>query len=62
MPRIIMVPSGVDHYRAKAAECEQMANSALDPDVQREFANLASKWAHLAKQAEQAEQADRQER
>jgi hypothetical protein len=59
MPRIIMVPSGVDHYRAKAAECGQMANNARDLDVQREFANLASQWAHLAEQAEQAERQER---
>jgi hypothetical protein len=50
MPRIVMAPSGVDYYRAKAAECEQRSKNALDPDVQREFAELARQWWALAEQ------------
>jgi hypothetical protein len=53
MSRIIMVPSGVDHYRAKAAECEQRATSARDPEVKRGFAKMARQWLELAEQAEQ---------
>ena len=37
MPRIIMVPSGVDDYRAKAAECEQKEKEARDPEVKRVY-------------------------
>ena len=52
MSRIIMVPSGVDHYRAKAAECEQKEKEARDPEVKQGFAKMARQWLELAEQDE----------
>jgi hypothetical protein len=44
--------SKADHYQAKAAECEQKAKQAHEPEVKRDFAELARQWCSLAEQAE----------
>jgi hypothetical protein len=44
--------SRADHYQAKAAECEQKAKEAREPEVKRDFAELARQWCSLANQAE----------
>jgi hypothetical protein len=45
--------SRADHHQAKAAECEQKAKEAHEPEVKRDFAQLARQWCSLAEQAEQ---------
>jgi len=49
----LWMSSKADHYRAKAAECEQKVKEMLDPEVKRSFADLARQWLHLAEYAEQ---------
>jgi hypothetical protein len=47
-----MPPSGAGHYRTKAAECEQKAKKARDPEVKRDFFELARQWREVAEQIE----------
>lgn len=49
-----MVKSRValDHYRAKAAECEQVAKVVCDQEVKRGFAKMTSPCRELAKKVE----------
>jgi hypothetical protein len=48
---IVVLPSA-NRYRAKAAECEQKAKEATDPEVNRDYAELARQWRELAEQIE----------
>ena len=47
-----MVLPSANRYRAKAAECEQKAQEATDPEVKRNYAKLARQWRELAEQVE----------
>jgi hypothetical protein len=39
-------------FRGKAALCEQSARQARDPEVKRQFEELARSWQQLAEQAD----------
>jgi hypothetical protein len=41
-----------DDYRARAAECQERAKVARDPEVRRQFEELAHQWAEMAVQDE----------
>jgi len=38
--------------RAKAEECQALAETVLDPDITRQYKDLAVHWLQLAEQAE----------
>jgi hypothetical protein len=38
--------------RAKAKECQALAETVLDPDITRQYKDLAVHWLQLAEQAE----------
>jgi hypothetical protein len=40
---------------AKAEECQALAETARDPDVKRQYKDLAVHWLQLAEQAEKME-------
>ena len=40
--------SRADEYRAKALECKESAASARDPDIKRQFEELARQWWQMA--------------
>jgi hypothetical protein len=42
--------------RAKAVECERLAQSAHDPKVRRQLRKLAADWRELAMQIEENEE------
>jgi hypothetical protein len=42
--------------RAKAVECERLAQSARDPEVRRQLRKLAADWRELAIQIEENEE------
>ena len=41
-----------EEFRGKAALCERMAQQTQDPEVRREFAELAHGWLYLAERSE----------
>jgi hypothetical protein len=41
-----------EQYRANADMCDKEAAKAQDPEVKRQFSELASQWRDLAKHAE----------
>lgn len=41
-------PLAPEQCQAKAAECDPKAHQALDPDVSRQFRDLAQQWRELA--------------
>jgi hypothetical protein len=44
-----------ERCRARAKECMVKALAALDPDVRRQFTDLATQWHQLAEQLEKEE-------
>jgi len=50
-----------DRYRARAEECLVKALVVQDPEVRRQFTDLAAQWHQLAEQAEKIEVAPRRE-
>jgi len=48
---IVVLPSA-NRYRDKAAECEQKAKEATNPEAKRDYAKLARQWRELAEQLE----------
>jgi hypothetical protein len=46
------MPSKADKYRAKAQECETQAERAPDPDIKRQYKEMAVQWRRLAEAAE----------
>jgi hypothetical protein len=41
--------------RKRAFECEEMAEQQEDPELRREYAELATIWRMIAKESEQTE-------
>ena len=37
-----------DEYRAKAQECEELAEQTRDPFIKEQFLEIAKKWRHMA--------------
>jgi hypothetical protein len=46
------MPSRSEQSRARAEECQALAEGALDPDVARQYKVLAVHWLQLTEQAE----------
>ena len=44
-----------DEYRAKAVECDKLADKATDEEAKRQFREAAKNWRSVAQQAEQYE-------
>ena len=40
-----------DEYRLKAAVCEKNAGEATDPNIKRQWEELAIQWHYMANQA-----------
>jgi hypothetical protein len=45
--------SKADEYRAKAQGCKESAASARDPEIKKQFEELAQQWWAMAQQIEQ---------
>ena len=45
-----IVVTRAQQYRAKAAECDQRAATALSPDIKEQFEELAHQWRDMADQ------------
>jgi hypothetical protein len=45
----------IEHYRAKAAEAEEHARQAKDPDARAMYLQIAQSWRMLAENAEEME-------
>jgi hypothetical protein len=41
-----------EEFRAHAAECRKLASGIRDPEVKRQYEELARQWIELAEQAE----------
>jgi len=41
-----------EEFRAHAAECRELANRIRDPEVKRQYEELARQWLELAEHAE----------
>jgi hypothetical protein len=41
-----------DEYRARAVQCEERAKRARDPEVKRQYQELAHQWLEMANQAD----------
>jgi hypothetical protein len=41
-----------DAFRVKAAECDNLADQAKDPETKRMFAEAANHWRMMAEQAQ----------
>ena len=54
------MPTRAECYRARAEECMVQALVAHDPDVRRQFTDMAARWHELAEQV--ARIADKVER
>jgi hypothetical protein len=46
---------------AKAEECQALAETARDPDVKRQYKDLAVHWLQLAEQAEKTKSVERKQ-
>jgi len=46
------VATTAEEYRAKAAECDQRAESSRDPDIKDALKDLARQWRELAAHAD----------
>ena len=46
------MPSRQEEFRARAAECEELAKQARDPEVKRQYEDLARQWRELADRAD----------
>jgi len=44
-----------EDYRARAAQCERMAERNRDPTLKAQYLELASQWRDLAQQVEKDE-------
>jgi len=44
-----------NEYRARATECERLAECALDHIVRRDFRDMAQQWRQMAEQIETLE-------
>ena len=44
----------IEEFRRKGAICMRRAESARDPEVKRQFEDLARGWLHLVEQSERA--------
>ena len=43
-----MAKSKADEYRAKARECEELAQGVSDPFIQQQMLEVAEKWRTMA--------------
>ena len=43
---------GAEQYRLRAKEAEHQAEMTSDPDIKRQFLDIARQWQDLANQAE----------
>ena len=43
-----MAKSKADEYRAKALECDALAQAARDPFIQEQMLEIAEKWRTMA--------------
>ena len=43
-----MAKSKADEYRAKARECDELAQAARDPCIQEQMLEIAEKWRTMA--------------
>lgn len=48
-----ILPLKEDEYRDRAAECDRMAEAALNSQVQEQYRDAADQWRELARQAKQ---------
>jgi hypothetical protein len=39
-------------YRTRAVQCEELAKQARDPEIRRQFEELARQWSEMAGQAD----------
>jgi hypothetical protein len=46
------MPTRVEAYRVRAAECEAIAANSTNPKTQFTFVELAKHWRHLADKVE----------
>jgi hypothetical protein len=42
------VTTKAEEYRAKAQECEELAERARDPFIKEQLLEVAKKWRHMA--------------
>ena len=49
------MPTRSDRYRARAEECLIKAMMAHDPEVRRQFTDMAAQWHELADNADREE-------
>jgi hypothetical protein len=42
------VTTKAEEYRAKARECEELAEQTRDPSIKEQFLEVAKKWRHMA--------------
>jgi len=50
--RKVRTQSRSEEFRAHAAECRELANRIRDPEVKRQYEELARQWLELAEYAE----------
>jgi hypothetical protein len=50
---LMFAVSQVDYFRAKAIECEKLADKAADPEAERMLREAAEDWRMLVAQVEQ---------
>jgi hypothetical protein len=48
----VTMPSRQEAFRAQAAECEELAKQVRDPEVKRQYEDLARHWREMADRAD----------
>jgi hypothetical protein len=48
----VIVPSRQEEFRFRQAECEERAKQSRDPEVRRQYEDLARQWREMADRAE----------